>query len=97
MTFLPPTPWQQKVMWSALTGLALYAIAKLAIYVISAVGGALNQLQPLLIPVAVAAIPAYLLDPIVEKFCAAVIKRTPAVFYVLALVCLPLVATGSRV
>ena len=86
-----PTPWQQQVIWAALTALALYAIARVAIIAILAVSKALGYLQPLLIPVAVAAILAYLLNPLVEKITSLGIARAKAVIYVLALVFLPLV------
>lgn len=85
-----PTPWQQRVMWAALTGLALYAIGWIAMEVISLATSALSYLQPLLIPVAVAAILAYLLDPLVEKITSYGAARTRAVLYVFALVFIPL-------
>jgi len=62
----PPTPWQQRTMWAALTALSLFAIGWLVVDVLVLVGRTLSYLQPLLVPVAVAAIMAYLLDPVVE-------------------------------
>lgn len=85
-----PTPWQQRMMWAGLTALAFYALVRLSIVLILAISGALGYLQPLLIPVAVAAILAYLLDPLVEKIASFKISRTKAVLYVFALVFLPL-------
>jgi predicted PurR-regulated permease PerM len=78
----PPTPWQQRTMWAALTGLALFGIAWLAVYVLVIVGKTLTYLQPLLVPVAVAAILAYLLDPVVESLTRRGIARTRAVLFV---------------
>lgn len=86
----PPTPWQQRMIWGALTALALYWLAKLATIVIVAVTAGLAWMQPLLIPVAVAAIFAYLLDPVVERFTRFGVARTRAVLLVFALVFLPL-------
>ena len=78
------------MIWAALTALALFCIGWIAFYVITLTGHALSYLQPLLIPVAVAAILAYLLDPVVEKIVAAGVTRTKAVLYVFAIVFIPL-------
>ncbi|MEA3186762.1 MAG: hypothetical protein QOD99_592 [Chthoniobacter sp.] len=79
-------------MWAALTALALAVIGGLAVELIVLASRALYYLQPLLIPVAVAAIFAYLLDPVVERITRFGITRTKAVLYVFAIVFLPLVA-----
>lgn len=60
-----PSDFQLKTVWRAITGTALAAIAVLVILLITAVGNALGFLQPVLVPVAVAGILAYLIDPIV--------------------------------
>lgn len=77
-----PTAWQQKTMWAALTALSLCVIAWLAIMVLEKVGAVLAYLQPLLVPVAVAAILAYLLDPVVEWLARRGLPRTRAVIFV---------------
>src|SRR5262252_2596068 len=62
-----PTPWQKRTMWAALTALfvvLLIIIAGAAVYVGANV---ISFLQPILIPVAIAVILAYLLDPLVTK------------------------------
>lgn len=89
-----PTVWQRKVIWSAITALAIFIFAVLSIFVIFWLGRTLGYLQPLLIPVAVAGILAYLLDPIVEKLHAIGVGRTKAVLYVFAIFFLPLVLIG---
>ncbi len=61
-----PTRWQKKVLWAALTGLAITFLFALGGYLILALGEALGFLQPILIPVAVAGILAYLLNPLVN-------------------------------
>ena len=78
----PPTPWQQRTIWAALTALALFISAWLAVYVLARVGAVLSYLQPLLVPVAVAAVLAYLLDPVVEFLVKRGIQRTRAVLFV---------------
>jgi predicted PurR-regulated permease PerM len=85
-----PTPWQQKTMWAALTALSLFVIGWLAVYLLVRVGMVLAYLQPLLVPVAVAAIMAYLLEPVVEFLTARGVARTKAVLYVFAVTLLGL-------
>jgi len=86
-----PTAWQRKVLWSALTALAIAFLAALSIAVIYRVGEVLAFLQPLLIPVAVAGILSYLLEPVVEKLTGFGVRRTKAVLYVFALILVPFV------
>ncbi|HEX4084636.1 MAG TPA: AI-2E family transporter [Chthoniobacteraceae bacterium] len=88
----PPTQWQQRTMWAALTALSLFAIAWLAVYALLMFGKVLAYLQPLLVPVAVAAIMAYLLDPVVEWLVKRGIARTRAVLAVFAIALLGLTA-----
>lgn len=80
-----PTVWQKKVLWSALTALAIAFIGALAVFLILGIGKVLGFLQPILIPVAVAGIFAYLLNPVVEKFVERRVPRTRAVIYVFAM------------
>ncbi|MFT5469513.1 MAG: putative PurR-regulated permease PerM, partial [Verrucomicrobiales bacterium] len=62
---LYPTPFQRKVGWMALTGFNCFVIGALGIALIWVLNWTLSFLQPILIPVAVAGILAYLLEPIV--------------------------------
>jgi len=71
-----PTKFQKTVCWSALTTLgvvALVASLVLAVYVVSSV---VAFLQPVLLPFAVAAVLAYLLEPVVAFFCRRGASRT---------------------
>jgi len=61
-----PTPLQKKIFWAAITTLSAYAIGYVLFLFGSMVVGAISFLQPVLIPVAVAAILAFLLDPVVQ-------------------------------
>lgn len=63
-----PTTYQKKILWRALTGVSLCIITGLTILFIWLLSEVLGYLQPVLIPVAVAGIIAYLLDPIVVWF-----------------------------
>jgi predicted PurR-regulated permease PerM len=67
-----PTPFQQKTLWNAATGLAILIIGILTVGFIWLLGRVFGFLQPVLIPLIVAGIIAYVLDPVVrllEKRC----------------------------
>lgn len=80
-----PTFWQRKVIWAAVTALALVAIGWVALKLILIAANVVGFLQPLLIPFAVAAVLAYLLDPVVELLCSWKVPRTTAVLTVFGL------------
>lgn len=61
-----PTPGQWKILWTAVTAVSLLAIGGVIAFVGSLVVGAISFLQPVLTPVAVAAILAFLLEPVVK-------------------------------
>ncbi|MEI6562164.1 MAG: AI-2E family transporter [Verrucomicrobiota bacterium] len=84
-----PTPWQQKILWGALTALALAVIGALAVFLLLGAGKVLGFLQPLLIPVAVAGILAFLLQPVVGWFMKRGLPPGTAVLAVFASVFLP--------
>ena len=89
-----PTPWQKKILWGALTALALAVIGALVVFLIIGARRVLGYLQPLLIPVAVAGILAFLLNPVVDLFVKWGARRGAAVTVVFALVFLPLALIG---
>ena len=73
-------------MWfAALTALAIAVLTGLTVYVGSLVVRGLAFLQPLLIPIVVAVILAYLLEPVVARFCAWGMSRLWSVLLLLAL------------
>ncbi len=53
-------------MWKALTGLAILVLGSLLVGLIWLTSSVLGYLQPVLVPLAVAGIVAYLLDPVVQ-------------------------------
>ncbi len=61
-----PTPFQHKFFWAAVTALSFLAIAAVVTLVGSIIVKGISFLQPVLIPVAVAAILAFLLEPVVK-------------------------------
>ena len=60
-----PTRFQQKTLWSAATGLSILTLGALLVGLIWLVGYVFGFLQPVLIPLIVAGIVAYVLDPVV--------------------------------
>jgi predicted PurR-regulated permease PerM len=74
-----PTPWQRKTMWAALSALFVVVLVTIACSVVWIAATVVSFLQPILIPVAIAAILAYLLDPLVTKITAQGLGRTKAV------------------
>lgn len=61
-----PNQFQKKTLWKAVTGLAILVIGALLVGLIWLTSSVLGYLQPVLIPLAVSGIVAYLLDPIVQ-------------------------------
>jgi predicted PurR-regulated permease PerM len=82
MKLHPPTLWQQKAIYAALTALAILAICWVALKFLLVGASVIGFLQPLLIPFAVAAVLAYLLEPVVQKLDSWKLSRTSAVLVV---------------
>jgi hypothetical protein len=66
-------------MWAALTALFIVFLAVTLASVIWVAANLISYLQPILIPVAIAAILAYLLDPVVTRMCRGGLGRTSAI------------------
>jgi len=82
-------------MWAALTALFIVFLIVTAASVVWVVANLISFLQPILIPVAIAAILAYLLDPVVTRMCKGGLGRTKAVALLFAIVFLALLALGA--
>ena len=61
-----PSTLQKTIIWKAITGISFAVIIILIISSITIIGKVLNLLQPVLVPVAIAAILSYLLSPLVH-------------------------------
>jgi len=85
-----PTPWQQKMMWSALAALSVVAIGAVAVGLIWLVSSVIGFLQPILVPFALAAVMAYLLEPVVSWIVRLGTSRQRAVLSVFAVVTIAL-------
>jgi predicted PurR-regulated permease PerM len=82
MTLPPPTEKQAKIIWASLTGLALATIVGLVVGLVWGLGQVLHVLGPVVWPIAVAAVLAYLLDPVVDFFERRRVPRTRAIVLV---------------
>ena len=74
-----PGQTQLRIIWAALTALAVAAIAVVTVGLIWGIGKFLNLLSPVLWPLAIAAVLAYLLDPPVNWLERRGISRTWAI------------------
>jgi predicted PurR-regulated permease PerM len=80
-----PTPWQRKTMWAALTAFFVVLLIIIVGAVIWTGANIISFLQPILIPVAIAMILTYLLDPLVTKMSRGTLSRTKAVALLFAI------------
>jgi predicted PurR-regulated permease PerM len=79
-----PTPWQKRTMWAALTAFFVVLLIVIAGVVIYVGANLISFLQPILIPVAIAVILAYLLDPLVTELCRRKMGRGMAIVVIFA-------------
>lgn len=73
-----PSRFQRRTLWNAITALSLIAIGAAAVFVIWVVAQVLEFLQPVLVPLAVAAIIAFLIEPLISRLTARGVPRTRA-------------------
>ncbi len=92
MSFPPPTPRQARVLWFALTALAVAVLVGLVGLFAWGVGRLLDRLSAVLMPVVLALILAYILDPVVEFFMR---KKLPRIWAVLLVFVLGLLVLGG--
>ena len=77
-----PTLFQRKVLWGAVTGFSIVSIGAVAVFLIWLVMRVLVFLQPVLVPLAVAGIIAYLLEPLIRKLTDRGAPRTRAMLII---------------
>jgi predicted PurR-regulated permease PerM len=82
MPFSSPTEKQSRVLWFALTGLAVATVAGLIVAAVWGLGEILDLLSPVLWPLAIAAVLACLLSPVVDFFERRNIPRARAILLV---------------
>jgi len=85
MSFPPPTVRQARILWLALTGVALAVLVALTVGLMWGAGRVIQALSPVLWPLAVAGVLAYLLDPVVDYVERKGVPRGRAIILVFAL------------
>jgi predicted PurR-regulated permease PerM len=83
--FPRPTPQQARVIWLAVTAFCLVLFLAIVGALFWGLGWALQRLTPVLLPLAIAGIIAYLLDPVVDFLQAKGMGRTWAILLVFLL------------
>lgn len=84
MSLHPPTRHQMRLFWAALSALAVGVICGLIFLLVWGLGRVLDVLSPVLWPLAVAGVMAYLLDPVVDFFERRKFSRPKAIITVFA-------------
>jgi len=97
VNFPPPTPEQARVIWLAVTALAGAVLVGILAGVIWGFGQVLHLLSPVLWPLAVAGVLAYLLDPVVDFIERRGAPRPRAILGVFALATMIVLALFSSV
>ena len=82
MTFPPPTPRQARLIWLAASGLAIAVLVGLAAALVWGLGRVVGILSPVLWPLAIGGVLAYLLDPVVDFLERKAIPRPRAILFV---------------
>ena len=85
MSLPTPTPYQSRLIWLAITGLAAAVLAALLVGLVWGLGQLLHILSPVLWPLAVAGVLAYLLDPLVDYFERKRVPRPRAIIFVFSI------------
>jgi len=90
-----PAEWQRKAIWAAVSALAISFLIFVFVATVWIMANVISFLQPILIPVAIAAILAYLLDPLVTRMAANGLGRTKSIMLLFAIAGFGLVAIGT--
>ncbi len=97
VNFPPPTPEQARVIWLAATALAGAVLVAILAGLIWGIGQVLHLLSPVLWPLAVAGVCAYLLDPVVDVIERRGAPRPRAIICVFALAAMIVLALFGSV
>jgi predicted PurR-regulated permease PerM len=85
MSIPSPTERQAKILWASLTALAVAVLLGLIGFLVWGFGWVLNRLSPVLMPLAIAGVIAYLLDPLVDLIEGRGLPRARAILTVFGL------------
>jgi len=91
MILPPPSEKQVRLLWTAATTLAVAVLLAATGFILWALGWLLNQLAAVLVPVALAGIIAYILDPVVDWLVQRKMSRQRAIWWVFILLTAALV------
>lgn len=97
MSFPHPTRRQGHLFWTALSGLAIAILAGLIVLLVWGLGRVLDILSPVLWPLAVAGVVAYLLDPVIDHFERKGLRRPRAIICVFAIAIFIVAAVAASV
>ncbi|MEY2427447.1 MAG: hypothetical protein QOJ40_332 [Verrucomicrobiota bacterium] len=97
MTLPPPTERQARLIWLAVTGLAMAVLAALVVALVWGLGRVVEILAPVLWPLAAAGILSYLLDPVVDFLHRRGASRPRAILCVFSLALLILTALCASI
>jgi predicted PurR-regulated permease PerM len=97
MTFPPPTERQARIIWLAVTGLAVALLIALLLGLFWGLGQVLGVLSPVIWPLAVAGVLAYLLDPVVGFLERKRLSRPTAIISVFGTALVIVVVLGASV
>lgn len=97
MPFPPPTAKQARLIWAAVTGVSVATLILLLVALVWGLGRILQILSPVLWPIAVAGVVAYLLDPVVDFLERRKVPRTRGLVCVFAAALLVIAALFGSV
>jgi len=90
-----PTDWQRKAIWAAVSALAICFLIAVIVGAAWIAANVISFLQPILIPVAIAVILAYLLDPLVTRMAENGLGRLRSILLLFAIAAVALIALGT--
>jgi len=82
MSFPPPSPTQVRILWVSLTALSIAVLVATIGAFVWGLGIVLGKLSPVIWPVAIGGVIAYILDPLVDFFERRKVPRTRAIVLV---------------
>lgn len=85
MSFPSPSPRQARLIWLALSGLAIAVLVGLAAGLVWGLGRIVDILSPVLWPLAIGGVLAYLLDPVVDFLEQRSVPRRRAILFVFSI------------
>ncbi len=97
MSFPAPTEKQARIVWMSATALSIALLVAILCAFVWGLGQVLHVLSPVLWPLAIAGILAYLLDPVVDYFEHRKVSRRRAIILVFAICAVTLVTLFSLV